>query len=104
MPTLWTREQFERHSVDMRQFIGFRPSTLTNGMRIIDAYSVSGLHFTILPDRGFDIWAADYKGIPLTWISQGSPHQPDFGQSWLRQFNGGLMVTAGLMNVGGEEI
>lgn len=101
---LWTRENFERHSVDMRQFIGFRPSTLSNGMRSIEAYSVSGLHFTILPDRGFDIWMAHYKGIPLTWISQGSPHLPDFGQSWLRQFNGGLMVTAGLLHVGPEEI
>jgi galactose mutarotase-like enzyme len=99
-----TRDDFERHSVDMRQFIGFRASTLPNGMRIIDAYSISGLHFTILPDRGFDIWLAHYKGIPLTWISQGSPHHPDFGQSWLRQFNGGLMVTAGLMHVGQEEM
>jgi len=98
-----TREAAERHSLDMRQFIDFRQSTLPNGMRIIEAYNSSGLTFTILPDRGMDIWLAHYKGIPLTWISQGSPHPPDFGQSWLRQFNGGLLTTCGLTHVGPPE-
>jgi hypothetical protein len=72
-------------------------------MRIIEAYNSSGLTFTILPDRGMDIWTAHYKGIPLTWISQGSPHPPDFGQTWLQQFNGGLMTTCGLTHVGPPE-
>jgi len=102
-PKTWTREEIERHSVDMRQFIDFRQSTLPNGMRIIEAYNSSGLTFTILPDRGLDIWTAHYKGIPLTWISQGSPHPPDFGQTWLQQFNGGLLTTCGLTHVGPGE-
>jgi hypothetical protein len=103
-PKKWTRETLEKHSVDMRQFIDFRQSTLPNGMRIIEAYNSSGLTFTILPDRGMDIWTAHYKGIPLTWISQGSPHPPDWGQSWLRQFNGGLLTTCGLTHVGPPEV
>ena len=98
-----TREAVERHSLDMRQFIDFRQATLPNGMRIIEAYNSSGLTFTILPDRGMDIWSAHYKGLPLTWISQGSPHPPDFGQSWLRQYNGGLLTTCGLSHVGPSE-
>jgi hypothetical protein len=102
-PKTWTREEIERHSVDMRQFIDFRQSTLPNGMRIIEAYNSSGMTFTILPDRGLDIWTAHYKGIPLTWISQGSPHPPDFGQTWLQQFNGGLLTTCGLTHVGPPE-
>lgn len=102
-PKTWTRAELERHSVDMRQFIDFRQSTLANGMRIIEAYNSSGLTFTILPDRGMDIWTAHYKGIPLTWISQGSPHPPDFGQTWLQQFNGGLLTTCGLTHVGPPE-
>ncbi|MEO8613480.1 MAG: aldose 1-epimerase family protein, partial [Chloroflexota bacterium] len=53
--------------------------------------------------RGMDIWTAHYKGIPLTWISQGSPHPPDFGQTWLQQFNGGLLTTCGLTHVGPPE-
>jgi hypothetical protein len=103
-PKKWTRETLEKHSVDMRQFIDFRESTLPNGMRIIEAYNSSGLTFTILPDRGMDIWTAHYKGIPLSWISQGSPHPPDWGQSWLRQFNGGLLTTCGLTHVGPPEV
>lgn len=99
----WTRETIERHSLDMRQFIDFRQSTLPNGMRIIEAYNGSGLTFTLLPDRGMDIWSAHYKGIPLTWIAPGSPFPPDFGQSWLRQFNGGLLTTCGLTHVGPPE-
>jgi hypothetical protein len=103
-PKTWTREEIERHSLDMRQFIDFRQSTLPNGMRIIDAYNSSGLTFTLLPDRGLDIWTAHYKGIPLTWISPGSPHPPDFGRGWLEQFNGGLLTTCGLTHVGPAEV
>jgi hypothetical protein len=102
-PKMCKREELEKHSVDMRQFIDFRQSILPNGMRIIEAYNGSGLTFTILPDRGMDIWTAHYKGIPLTWISQGSPHPPDFGQTWLQQFNGGLLTTCGLTHVGPPE-
>lgn len=102
-PTSWTREQLRAHSTDMRQFIDFRESLLPNGMRIIEAYNASGLHFTILPDRGFDIWSAHYRGLPLTWLSQGSPHAPDFGLRWIEQFNGGLLTTCGLLHVGPPE-
>lgn len=103
-PKTWTREEIEQHSLDMRQFIDFRQSTLPNGMRIIDAYNSSGLTFTLLPDRGLDIWTAHYKGIPLTWISPGSPHPPEFGRGWLEQFNGGLLTTCGLTHVGPAEV
>jgi hypothetical protein len=103
-PQHWTKDELERHSLDMRQFIGFRESTLANGMRIIEVYSASGLTFTLLPDRGLDIWSASYKGIPLTWIAPGSPHPPDYGQSWLQQFNGGLLTTCGLAHVGPPEV
>lgn len=99
----WTLENLQRHSVDLRQFIDFRQSTLPNATRIVEAYNGSGLHFTILPDRGLDIWTAHYNGVPLTWISQGSPHAPDFGQRWLEQFNGGLLTTCGLTHAGQPE-
>jgi hypothetical protein len=99
----WTRQVLERHSVDMRQFAGFRQARLSNGMRIIEAYNGIGLNFTILPDRGFDIWTAHYRGIPLTWINQGSPFPPDESLHFARQFNGGLVVTCGLQQVGWDE-
>ncbi len=97
------RTRRDVHSLDMRQFIDFRQATLPNGLRIIDAHNSSGLSLALLPDRGLDIWAARYNGLPLTWISPGSPHPPDEGQSWLRQFNGGLLTTCGLAHVGPPE-
>lgn len=103
-PRSWTREILEQHSVDLRQFVDFRQSRLSNGMRVIEAVNSSGLTFTILPDRGLDIWAATFNGLPLSWISQRSPHPPDNGQPWLRLFNGGLLTTCGLTHVGPPEI
>jgi galactose mutarotase-like enzyme len=100
---LFLQQLVEYHSVDMRQFIDFRQSTLPTGSRIVEAYNSSGLTFTLLPDRGLDIWLAHYISSPLTWISQGSPHAPDFGLGWLQQFNGGLLVTCGLSHVGPPE-
>lgn len=100
---MFDREILQKHSVDIRQFMDCRESTLPNGMRILDVYNGSGLHFTILPDRGMDIWTAHYNGLPLTWISQGAPHPPDYGSNWLRQFNGGLLTTCGLTHVGPPE-
>jgi galactose mutarotase-like enzyme len=97
------RELIETHSLDMRQFMDFRESTLTNGTRIIEAYNSSGLTFTLLPDRGMDIWTAHYNGMPLTWIAPGSPHPPDYGKDWLSMFNGGLLTTCGLTHVGPAE-
>lgn len=97
------RAQIEAHSLDMRQFIDFRQSTLPDGSRIIEAYNASGLTFTILPDRGLDIWTAHYNGLPMTWISAGSPFPPDFGINWLRHFNGGLLTTCGLTHAGPPE-
>lgn len=96
-------DTLKAHSLDGRQFMDFRESTLTNGMRIIEAYNSSGLTFTLLPDRGMDIWSASYNGMPLTWISPNSPHPSDYGQSWLRLFNGGLLTTCGLTHVGPPE-
>ncbi len=99
----FSRDNLERHSVDMRQFIDFRQATLPGGQRIVEMYNSSGLTLTLLPDRGLDIWSAHYNGLPLTWISQGSPHAGEFGAGWLRLFNGGLLTTCGLSHVGPPE-
>lgn len=97
------RDLIEQHSLDMRQFVGFRESRLANGMRLIEGYNASGLHVSLLPDRGLDMWTASYRGIPLTWIAPDSPKVSDSGQTWLEQFNGGLLTTCGLTHVGPPE-
>ncbi len=100
---IWDHDALQKHSLDQRQFFDMRESTLPNGTRIIDAYNASGLHFTLLPDRGMDVWSAHYKGMPLTWLAPGSPFPPDEGQDWRRQFNGGLLTTCGFQHVGQPE-
>jgi hypothetical protein len=91
------------HSVNPRQFMDATIATLSNGQRIIHVHNSSGLTFTILPDRGMDMWTAQYNGLPLTWISQNAPHKSDYGSHWLRQFNGGLLTTCGFTHVGFDE-
>lgn len=98
-----TQAMLAQYGADSRIFCDMRQATLPDGGRIIDAYNVAGLHFTFLPDRGLDIWTARYRGVPLTWISPGAPHLPDFGRNWLQQFNGGLLATCGLTHAGPPE-
>ena len=102
-PVNWDESLLARYSADMRQFVGARDITL-NGMRALHLYNAAGLELIVLPDRGFDIWDARFKGLPLTWLAPGSPFPPDWGADGLRQFNGGLLTTCGLTHVGPPEI
>lgn len=73
------------------------------GMRAIDIRVWDGVDLRILPDRGFDIGHAWYRGIPLAWVStagESSPIDDLEGSAWADAFGGGLMVTCGLRNVG----
>ena len=74
------------------------------GQRLLEFRTGSGLRFTVLPDRGMDLGAAEWRGIPLAWhapVGWVGPwyHEPQ-GNGFLRTFGGGLLVTCGLSNVG----
>ncbi|MHB8961921.1 MAG: aldose 1-epimerase family protein [Saccharofermentanales bacterium] len=64
----------------------------------------SGLQLTILPDRGMDIAHVSFRGVAVSFITKNgvtgpaavNPHEDEF----LRYFNGGLLTTCGLRNVG----
>jgi len=101
-PEWLDRAAMERHSLDMRQFADFRQAEYA-GQRLVEAYNASGLSFSLLPDRGLDIWDARYRGVPLTWLAPGSPTLADAGHRWLRQFPGGLLTTCGLTHAGVPE-
>ena len=69
------------------------------GCRAIDLRVWDGIDLRLLPDRGLDAGAAWYAGVPLAWISpvgETAPRESD----WSRAFNGGLLATCGLRNVG----
>jgi hypothetical protein len=68
------------------------------GCRAIDLRVWDGIDLRLLPDRGLDAGAAWYAGVPLAWISPVGETGP--ARVWSEGFNGGLMTTCGLRNVG----
>jgi hypothetical protein len=73
------------------------------GCRALDLRVAGGVDIRILPDRGFDIGEARFRGVPLSWISaigETGPLNAPTGRSWLEAFGGGLITTCGLRNVG----
>jgi hypothetical protein len=75
------------------------------GCRAIDLRVLGGIDVRVLPDRGLDLGAAWYRGVPLAWISSiGERPALDaaelVGEGWRTAFGGGLMTTCGLANVG----
>jgi hypothetical protein len=91
---------------DISQIASVRPIRLSDGpddgTRALDIRMAGGLHVLVLTDRGMDIGPAWYEGHPLAWISPTGMVHPAYGDdsNWLRLFHGGLLVTAGLENVG----
>jgi len=74
-----------------------------NGCRALDMRAVGGIDVRILPDRGFDLGHAWFRGVPLAWISEvgeGPPLDSLQGRAWMEAFGGGLVTTCGLRNVG----
>ena len=104
----WTRKELLTYVGDISQLGGVRLSTLADGpgrgVRAADVRTGGGLNFTVLLDRGMDIGPAEYRGIPLAWVSPTGPVAPAFyepqGSAWLRTFHGGLLTTCGLTQAG----
>jgi hypothetical protein len=83
------------------------PSVVTDGpaagCRAIDLRAWDGIDLRLLPDRGLDAGAAWFAGVPLAWISptgETGPIPNPRELDWARGFNGGLVTTCGLRNVG----
>jgi hypothetical protein len=91
---------------DLAQVASVRPVRLQDGpedgTRALDVRVAGGLHVLVLTDRGMDLGPAWHLGQPLAWVSPTGAVHPSFTQdhAWLRSFHGGLLVTAGLQNVG----
>ena len=73
-------------------------------VRAVRVSTGGGLVFTILPDRGMDIWRAEYLGQTFSWLSPCGPKAPEHLEhgdlAWLRNWPGGLLTGTGLQNVG----
>jgi len=74
-----------------------------DGCRALDLRAAGGIDLRILPDRGFDLGPAWFRGVPLAWISsrgERAPLDSPVGEAWIEAFGGGLVTTCGLRNVG----
>lgn len=114
----WQPSDLLAHVGDISQLGGVRLVMLDDGsergVRAAELRSGEGFNFTVLLDRGLDIGHAEYRGIPLAWISPTGAVAPQFyepqGAGWLRTFHGGLLCTCGLTQAGvpnsdqGEEL
>lgn len=102
------RNEIQHYIGNQAQLGGSRHYVLTDGwgrnLRGIDINSGSGLHYTILPDRGMDISLASFKGNNLVYITCNGETHPAFYEpenfGWLRTFAGGLLTTCGLTYLG----
>lgn len=93
---------------DFSQLAGVKRYAFTcgrsKGVEAVDIKTGSGLSYTVLLDRALDIAWAEYKGIPLGYMTEVGVVAPQYYEAesneWLRSFTGGLMTTCGLSNVG----
>lgn len=70
-----------------------------DGTRVLQLRLAGGLMVDLLPDRGLDVGAVWWAGVPVAWRS---PHRvdPGPGHGWEERFLGGLLATCGPENIG----
>lgn len=105
----WSRRDIAARAGSTSQFAGVRLMTLGDGIergiRMLEFRSGTGLRFTVLIDRAFDIADCDYRGMAIGWHSPAGFRHPGLhdyegegGLGWLRSFSG-LMITCGLDHI-----
>lgn len=74
------------------------------GVEAADINNGNGLLYSVVPDRGLDIYHLSYKGIPISFLSKTGIVSPAYyngrGYEWLRSFGGGFLTTCGLTQAG----
>ena len=104
-----SRRELAARAGSLGQFAGVRLMTLGDGLergiRMLEFRSGSGLRFTVLVDRAFDIADCDFKGQAIGWHSPSGFRHPGLheyegegGLAWARSFSG-LLVTCGLDHI-----
>ncbi len=93
----------------LSQFAGVRLMTLGDGLergiRMLEFRTGTGLRFTVLIDRAFDLADCEFKGQSIGWNSPAGFRHPGLheyegegGLAWARSFSG-LLVTCGLDHI-----
>lgn len=69
------------------------------GGRALALRLAGGLAVDVLPDRGLDLGAVWWGGVPIAWRSPVGA-DPGAGRGWEDRFLGGLLATCGPDNIG----
>jgi len=104
-----TRRAIEQRSGSLSQFAGVRLMELSDGVergiRLLEFRTGTGLRFSVLVDRAFDIADCEFRGAGIGWHSPTGFRHPGLheyegegGLAWLRSFSG-LLVTCGLDHI-----
>lgn len=99
-----------KHVGNIDQIAGIREAKLLRGrgedVQIAEFYNAAGLRFTVVPDRGMDIYDLSYKGVNLSFQSKNGLVSPQafnaINGEFPEQWPAGALVTCGLGNVGGQ--
>lgn len=101
---VYSQSDIKAHCGDFSQIAGIVSAELTDcvgrGRRILNFRTGSGLNFTVTPDAGLDIAAAEYKGVNLALVAPADIYTDSI--SWERGVAGGLLVTAGMTTISAE--
>jgi len=104
---MWARKLMD-YIGDISQVGGIKRYTFLSGKaKGVEAYDINngkGLQYTVVADRGLDIYNLSYKCTPIAFISKTGIVSPflynERGDEWLRSFTGGFLTTCGLSQVG----
>ncbi|HIJ65767.1 MAG TPA: aldose 1-epimerase family protein [Candidatus Hydrogenedentes bacterium] len=104
-------KELRRRVGNMGQIAGVRTVQLDDGnerpARAAIIHTGSGLELTLLLDKCLDIASASFCGKAMGWRSSTGDVAPQYYEAewlrWLRSFQGGLVGTCGLMNVGAPD-
>ncbi|WP_043347535.1 aldose 1-epimerase family protein [Beutenbergia cavernae] len=96
--------RFTAHDDQLADVATFRRDDGTgSGSRVMHVAPAGGIHARLLLDRGMDLGRAWFAGQPISWTAAPGPRSrgyADDDQGWHLGWEGGLVTTCGLQNVG----
>jgi hypothetical protein len=104
----WTRPELLDRVGSLSQLGGITAFEYSQGkakgVGTIRVRTAAGLEFSVLPEKGMDIFEANYQGRSLSWLSPVGVVHPSYFDArdiqWLKTFPGGLVSTCGLTSAG----
>ena len=107
----YTREEILARTGSVAQIAEVRPAVLTDGksagVRVFDVTTGGGLAFTLIRDKGLDMFHLSYRGVNLSFhakpgiVNASLADLYGMGAGFLRSIAGGMFYTCGLSNNGG---